>query len=110
MEVEIIDNISIITQKTVTTTSLVNTINQNYDSYKDNHIIIDISNLKHITLDDIIMFIGLNNTHRAAKKSFVIITNSIAIDEIPDEIAIVPTLQEAYDIIEMETIERDLGF
>jgi hypothetical protein len=28
----------------------------------------------------------------------------------PDEIVVVPTLQEAYDIIEMEEIERDLGF
>ena len=28
----------------------------------------------------------------------------------PDEICVVPTLQEAHDIIEMEDIERDLGF
>jgi len=28
----------------------------------------------------------------------------------PDEIIVVPTMQEAYDIIEMEEIERDLGF
>jgi len=28
----------------------------------------------------------------------------------PDEIVVVPTMQEAYDIIEMEEIERDLGF
>ncbi len=28
----------------------------------------------------------------------------------PDEIVVVPTMQEAYDIIEMEDIERDLGF
>ena len=28
----------------------------------------------------------------------------------PDEICIVPTMHEAYDIIEMEDIERDLGF
>jgi hypothetical protein len=28
----------------------------------------------------------------------------------PDEIVVVPTIQEAYDIIEMEEMERDLGF
>ena len=28
----------------------------------------------------------------------------------PDEIVVVPTIHEAYDIIEMEDIERDLGF
>jgi hypothetical protein len=27
-----------------------------------------------------------------------------------EELVIVPTLQEAFDIIEMEEIERDLGF
>ena len=32
------------------------------------------------------------------------------LDEMPDEIVVVPTLQEAFDVIEMEDIERDLGF
>jgi hypothetical protein len=31
-------------------------------------------------------------------------------DEIPDELIIVPTIQEAQDVIGMEEIERDLGF
>ena len=31
-------------------------------------------------------------------------------DEIPDELIVVPSIQEAYDIIEMEEMERDLGF
>ena len=40
----------------------------------------------------------------------MIVSNKIADDNIPDELVIVPTLQEAFDIIEMEEIERDLGF
>jgi hypothetical protein len=40
----------------------------------------------------------------------VIVTDRVDFDEMPDEIVVVPTLQEAYDIIEMEEIERDLGF
>ena len=31
-------------------------------------------------------------------------------DDFPDNFNIVPTLQEAEDVIEMENIERDLGF
>ncbi|MEG1239581.1 MAG: ribonuclease Z, partial [Flavobacterium sp.] len=31
-------------------------------------------------------------------------------DEVSEEIIVVPTLQEGFDIIEMEEIERDLGF
>ena len=34
----------------------------------------------------------------------------IDIDDFPESINIVPTLQEAKDIMEMEAIERDLGF
>jgi hypothetical protein len=30
-------------------------------------------------------------------------------DEIPEDLLVVPTLQEAIDIIDMENIERDLG-
>jgi len=39
-----------------------------------------------------------------------VVTNAININETPEEIIVVPSLQEAYDIIEMEDIERDLGF
>jgi len=33
----------------------------------------------------------------------------LSYDEVPEEISVVPTLQEAKDLIEMEEIERDLG-
>ena len=40
----------------------------------------------------------------------MIVTNTVNPDDIPEELFVVPTLQEAEDIIEMEEIERDLGF
>jgi hypothetical protein len=46
--------------------------------------------------------------HRKANKSFVLVTDKVSYDEIPDEISLVPTIQEAMDLIEMEDIERDL--
>ena len=42
--------------------------------------------------------------------SFVIVFEGINYDDIPDQIIAVPTLEEANDIIEMENIEKDLGF
>ena len=42
--------------------------------------------------------------------SFVVIKSGINIDDFPESVNIVPTLQEAEDILEMEAIERDLGF
>ena len=38
----------------------------------------------------------------------MLVTGKVPYDEVPDEICVVPTIQEARDIIEMEEIERDL--
>jgi len=104
------ENIVIITQEQAYVKTLVNNIEQVYDKYRDSHIIINLLSLDTIELDDVIEFLSLSNKHRGAKKSFVIITDKVDIDTMPDEICVVPTTQEAYDIIEMEDIERDLGF
>jgi hypothetical protein len=42
--------------------------------------------------------------------SFVMVKPNIDIDDFPETLNIVPTLQEAEDVLEMEAIERDLGF
>ena len=39
----------------------------------------------------------------------MLVTDKVSYDKIPDAICVVPTIQEARDIIEMEEIERDLG-
>ena len=104
------ENIVFITQEKASVKTLVNNIEQVYDKYKNDHLVINLSAIEEIYLEDIIEFLRLSNKHRAAKKSFVIITDKVDIDKMPDEICVVPTIQEAYDIIEMEDIERDLGF
>ncbi|WP_243471861.1 ribonuclease Z [Winogradskyella sp. MH6] len=103
-------NITIITQEKASVKTLVNNIEQAYDKYKNYHIIVNLSSLDKISLEDIIEFLRLSNNHRGDKNSFVIVTDKADLDQMPDEIAVVPTIQEAYDIIEMEDIERDLGF
>ncbi len=103
-------NITIITQETASVQSLVQSIEGMYDKFKNGHIIVQLSSLETIELEDIIEFLRVSNNHRSAKKSFVVISDKVDLDEMPDEIVVVPTRQEAYDIIEMEDIERDLGF
>lgn len=104
------ENTTIITQEKASIKTLVTTIEDAYDDYKPYHIIVKLSSLETIELSSIVEFLRLNNTHRAAKKSFVIVSTQVNLDEMPDEIIVVPTIEEAYDIIEMEDIERDLGF
>ena len=48
--------------------------------------------------------------HTKGKKSIVFVTNSVNFNKVPKNIILVPTILEAHDIIEMEEIERDLGF
>ncbi len=81
-----------------------------YNSHKDRNIILDLTQHNDITLDAILSFLPLSNKHRKSKKSFVLVSNDVDFSEMPDEMVVVPTLLEAHDIIEMEEIERDLGF
>ncbi|MFD2824768.1 ribonuclease Z [Lacinutrix iliipiscaria] len=103
-------NISIITQEKASIIELVKKLDVLYDRFKNDNIIVNLTSLKPILLEDIVEFLQISNTHRKAKHSFVIVTDKIDLDITPDEIVVVPTIQEAYDIIEMEDIERDLGF
>lgn len=103
-------NITIITQEKASVKTLVNNIEQVYNKYKNDHIIVNLSSLDDISLEDVIEFLRVSNTHRGNKKSFVIVSDKVDFDRMPDEICIVPTMHEACDIIEMEDIERDLGF
>ncbi|TXE15228.1 ribonuclease Z [Seonamhaeicola algicola] len=104
------DNTTIITQEKATVIELVKKLQALYPKFKNNNVIVNLTTLKPIKLEELIEFLQLSNTHRASKHSFIIVTNKVNFDEVPDEIVVVPTLQEAYDIIEMEEMERDLGF
>ncbi|PZR12631.1 MAG: ribonuclease Z [Flavobacterium psychrophilum] len=85
-------------------------ITAEYNNYKERNIILDLSQDKEITLEVLLSFLSLSNKHRKAKKSFVMVASDIDFSDVPDEMVVVPTLLEAHDIIEMEEIERDLGF
>jgi hypothetical protein len=78
--------------------------------FKDQNLIIDLLSYTNLSLEQLLMFIELSNKHRTLNHSFVIVNDAIDLDILPDEIMVVPTLLEAHDVIEMEEIERDLGF
>ncbi|WP_347372624.1 ribonuclease Z [Aequorivita sp. Q41] len=78
--------------------------------YKGQNVVLNLLNYESMELPELLMFLKTSNLHRKTKQSFVIVNDAIEIDDIPFEMTVVPTLQEAEDIIEMEEIERDLGF
>lgn len=83
--------------------------NKNYPNFKNDNLILDFSKDINIDLKEILLFSTKIEAHTSNRKSFVIVCNRLNIDELPAEIVVVPTLQEAKDIIELEEIERDLG-
>lgn len=78
--------------------------------FKGQNVVVDLNSNNDLHLDSLLFFLKISNLHRSTKHSFVIVNDSINPDDIPTEIVVVPTLQEAEDIIEMEAIERELGF
>lgn len=103
-------NITIIIQEKSTIIELVKKLQATYPKFKNDNVIVNLSVMNKVSLQDVIEFLELSNLHRNAKHSFVIVTDKVDLNEMPDELIVVPTLQEAYDIVEMEEMERDLGF
>lgn len=104
------DNITIITQEHASVPEMVKKIKESFDMFNNEHIILDLTSVKKLIAQDLIAFHEISTIHRAGKHSFVIVSNTADAEVIPDEIMVVPTLQEAFDLIEMEDMERDLGF
>lgn len=103
-------NTAIITQEKVSVIELVKKLQALYPKFKNNNIIVALTSLDVLSQAEIVEFLELSNTHKVSKHSFVIVSDKIDLDVVPDKLVVVPTIQEAYDIIEMEDMERDLGF
>ena len=101
-------NTTIIYQENISLSKFLENLNNAYQRIKDDHLIINLFSFSSLNANDLLEFLHLSNTHRGRSKSFVLVTKKVPYDEAPDEICVVPTLQEARDIIEMEEIERDL--
>jgi hypothetical protein len=82
----------------------------NTQKHAAENIIFNISDNLNIDAKDFSLFLKIASTKKAKGTTFVIINTTLNIDDLPEAINIVPTLQEAEDIIEMENIERELGF
>ena len=100
---------TIVFQENTSLWTFLENLKSGYEKIKADHIIVNLFSFDTLTTNDVLEFLELSNKHRASKKSFVLVSEKVAYDEMPEEISLAPTLQEAKDIIEMEEIERDLG-
>jgi len=106
MKVKTVNQTIIITPNDEDSSTIIHKIQAEKAQFEDKNMIVDLS--AHPSADAN-AFIALSQEHTANKKSFVLVVHNADMDDF-EEIVVVPTLQEAHDIIEMEEIERDLGF
>ena len=80
------------------------------NDFDKNHLILQISEELNIDKKDFLLFLKIAEQKKENGTSFVVLNSSVNPDDFAENLNIVPTLQEAEDILEMETIERELGF
>lgn len=78
--------------------------------YANYNVVVDLSEKSDTNIADLKLFSDISKTQLKRKKSLVLVAKNVNFNTLPKSIVAVPTLQEAHDIIEMDEIERDLGF
>ena len=81
-----------------------------HHQFENDNLVIDLLKYGELKLDELLSYLDISNHHRSNKKSFIIVNDTINIDEVPEELNVVPTLIEAQDMVNMEELERELGF
>ncbi|MEM9686553.1 MAG: ribonuclease Z [Bacteroidota bacterium] len=104
------ESVIVITEASAPLEAFLSEMVDAYDKIHHKNLIVDLSSRGELALHDLLLFRKISDRHKKKKKSFVIVNDTIHHDEIPEALVVVPTIQEAYDIIAMEDIERDLGF
>ncbi|MDC1465412.1 hypothetical protein N8387_06950 [Polaribacter sp.] len=80
------------------------------NDFDKNHLILQISEELNIDKKDFLLFLNIAEQKKENGTSFIVLNSSVNPDDFAENLNIAPTLQEAEDILEMEIIERELGF
>lgn len=110
MKLEDKSGYSLITSDENTFQDFYQNFEKEHTNFQKKHLIIQLSNNFNIVEEDILLFLRYSELHQQNGTTFVIVYPNVDIDDFPDSFNVVPTLQEAEDVLEMENIERDLGF
>ena len=104
------ENFLLIVNEDASLADFASELTKHHDDFKGENVVVDIRSYKNPSSDHLLAFLEISNLHRSENKSFVLVNDAVGIDDLPDELVVVPTLQEAEDMIQMDEIQRDLGF
>jgi len=99
---------TIISQENPSIDRFLENLEKEYSKLKNDNLVLDLLSFTKLTPYNVVAFMEFSKKHRKNGKSFVVVSDKVSYDDVPEEINVVPTLKEAKDIIEMEEIERDL--
>mgnify|MGYP005828240655 FL=1 len=95
LEAPVVDFVSLLTQK--------------HEEFEKKNVVVNLLAYHNLQKEEVLGFLEISNAHQMNEKSFVLVSNAVTIDELPEEIIVVPSLKEAEDLIQMDEIQRDLG-
>lgn len=104
------ENFLLIVNEDSSLANFASELTKHHSDFKNDNVVVDLTSVNDTTSDHLMAFLEISNVHRNENKSFVLVNDSVSIDELPEELVVVPTLQEAEDMIQMDEIQRDLGF
>ncbi|GFD74529.1 MULTISPECIES: hypothetical protein [Tenacibaculum] len=103
-------NYTLVTSDEKTFSDFFESFENEHVNLTDKNLIVVISEEFNPSNKNILLFLEYAEKHQNNGTSFVVISKDVTIDDFPETFNIVPTLIEAEDVIEMENIQRDLGF
>ncbi len=110
MQIEQKENYTLISSEKLNFDDFLAIFEEKHTNLKEKHLIIQLSESLNTTEDELFVFLKHAEQHQQNGTSFVVIKENIDVDKFPESFNIVPTLVEAIDVLEMEEIQRDLGF
>ncbi|MDP5062195.1 ribonuclease Z [Maribacter spongiicola] len=99
----------IVSQEEISIERFLQNLENEYAKLKNDNLVLDLLGFSKLTPYNVISFLEIARKHKKNGQSFVLVSDKVSYDDVPEEMSLVPTLQEARDVIEMEDIERDLG-
>ena len=109
MKFEVKGHTALVCESQTTTAGFLKSFDDLYPEIKSKNIIISLLDFQSLDLLFFDRLLQISKVHQKAKRSFVIVSLKSIPDSIDEDLICVPTHKEAYDLIEIEEMQRDLG-
>lgn len=102
------ENYTLIEPEDKPVVDFVSSLTKNQKEYAEENVVVNLLAYQNLKKEEIMGFLEISKVQYDNEKSFVLVSEAIAIDELPEEIILVPSIKEAEDLIQMDEIQRDL--